>query len=216
MAIRKEIPMGRLAVPAAIVLLAACDGSGPTLFDLLCFRLENTEQFSVCGIALDSLDSLSPSQIAGVLAAWAEGQVPVDFTLNIGVRNPNNGIVGPLLEVATIVEMPWSLYMDDSSEEGFDTAWVASGTLLDPVEVPGDSETVIIPLEISFDALQVLESAGPMGLIDLVLAVGGIDGDLRDEDHLGRLLLNAEPSVETPFGSMEYPGGLWVWLDWSD
>lgn len=207
--------MKRLAVPAIIALLAGCDSSGPLAFEFLCFRIENTEQFAVCGIVLDSLESLTPVQVAGVISDWEQGDVPVDFVLNIGVRNPNDGIAGPLLSIATIVNLPWDLYMDESSDAGFDTAWVASGVLLDPVEVPGDSETVLIPLSISFDAMQVLESLGPLGFIDLVLAVGGIEGDTRDADHLGRLLLRAEPSVDTPFGTMEYPGGIWVWLDWS-
>jgi len=214
---REEGLLKRIAIPAlsALLLGLACDGSGPAIFQLLCFRLEGTAQFIVCGIDLDSLDSLTPVQLSGVLAAWETGQVPVDFTLDVGVRNPNDGITGPLLSLAQIVDFPWDLYVDQSSGSGFDTAWVASGEILDPVDVPGDSETVIVPVAVSFDAVQVLDALGPLGFVDLVLAVGGIDGDTRDEDHLGRLLLRAEPSVDTPFGTMEYPGGIWVWLDWS-
>lgn len=209
--------MGKTAVvSASMMLLVSCNPADPFSLLNLSFRLENTEEFTVCGVEMDSLSSLDPLQIAEVLAMWAEGEVPVSMTLNIGVLNPNNGVGSVLLTAATIVDMPWDLYTDASDSEDFDTVWVASGQLLDPFEVPGDSTVAILPLEISFDAVEVLSVMDPLAFIDMVLAVGGIDGDLRDDDHLGRLLMRAEPSVETPFGPIEYPEPLWIHLDWVD
>ncbi len=205
-------------VPAAAVLLltAACDLSDPLGLGRLSFTLGGTDDFTVCGIVLDSLDSLDPLQVLDVVEMWSQGEAPVDLVLDIGIRNPNTGAAGLVLTAATIVSMPWDLYMDATDDEGFDSTWVASGVLLDPFEVPGDSSTVYLPLDVSFDAFAVLSLLDPLDFIELMLAVGGIDGDLRDEDHLGRLLLRIEPSVDTPFGPIDYPDPVWVWLDWSD
>ncbi len=200
---------------AGALLPCAC-GSGSTVFDLCTFRLESTEDFTVCGILLDDLDQLTVGQAAQVAAAWAQGDVPVGFTLDIGVRNPNDGITGPLLDLVQVTDLPWDLYLDADEGSGFDTTWVASGEILDPVEVPGDSETVIVPIEVEFDGLTVLEELGPVAFIELMIAVGGVDGDIRDSEHLGRMVLETEPSIDTPFGTMEYPEPVWVGLDWDD
>lgn len=204
-------------LPAVLLLaVSSCDITDPLGFANLSFRLENTEDFAICGIVLDNLSELSAPQILDVIAYWAEGEVPVDMTLNIGIRNPNDGSAGFLLAAATILSMPWDLYMDTDDGTGFDTTWVASGEWLDPFEVPGDSTTAILPLDISFDAIQVLSMLDPLDFISLALAVGGIYGDLRDDDHLGRLLLEIEPSIDTPFGTFTYPEPLGVRLDWAE
>lgn len=205
-----------VAIPAAALALAACSCSitDPLGFANLSFRLESTDDFSVCGIELDELSELGAPQILQVVSSWAEGEVPVDMTLNVGIRNPNDGTSGFVLAAATILSMPWDLYVDSDESSGFDTTWVASGEWLDPFEVPGDSTTTILPLDISFDAVQVLSVLDPLDFISLALAVGGIDGDIRDDDHLGRLLLEIEPSIDTPFGTFTYPEPVGVRLDW--
>jgi len=60
----------------------------------------------------------------------------------------------------------------------------------------------------------VLSLLDPLDFISLAMAVGGIDGDIRDDDHLGRLLLEIEPSIDTPFGTFTYPEPVGVRLDW--
>lgn len=213
------MPTRRLLAAACAAFVAAscsCSITDPLGFADLSFRLENTEDFAVCGIVLDDLSELGASQILQVVSYWAEGEVPVDMTLNVGIRNPNDGSAGFLLAAATILSMPWDLYLDTDDGSGFDTTWVASGEWLDPFEVPGDSLTTILPLEIGFDAVQVLSILDPLDFISLALAVGGIDGDLRDDEHLGRLLLEIQPSIDTPFGTYSYPEPLGVRLDWAE
>ncbi len=211
------MPPRRLLAAACAAFAAAscsCSITDPLGFADLSFRLENTEDFAVCGIVLDDLSGLDASQILQVVTYWAEGEVPVEMILNVGIRNPNDGSAGFLLAAATIVSMPWDLYLDPDDGAGFDTTWVASGEWLDPFEVPGDSTTTILPLAIGFDAVQVLSAMDALDFIGLALAIGGVDGDLRDYEHLGRLLLEIEPSIDTPFGTFSYPEPLGVRLDW--
>ncbi|HOZ17122.1 MAG TPA: hypothetical protein PLF04_02175 [Candidatus Fermentibacter daniensis] len=212
-----DMPSRRLrALACAAFALASCSCSitDPLGFAGLSFRLESTDDFAVCGIVLDDLSELNASQVLQIVNYWAAGEVPVEMTLNVGIHNPNDGSAGFLLAAATIVSMPWDLYLDTDAGAGFDTTWVASGEWLDPFEVPGDSTITILPLVIGFDAVQVLSVMDAVDFIDLALAVGGIDGDLRDDEHLGRLLLEIEPTIDTPFGSYTYPEPLGVRLDW--
>jgi hypothetical protein len=93
---------------------------------------------------------------------------------------------------------------------------VASGALNQSFEVPASGETVVLPLEISFDAFAMLEELGALAFIDLALAIGGIDSGIRDPEHLGRILVIAEPTLDTPVGPFTYPGSLFINLDWVD
>ncbi|MBD3278705.1 MAG: hypothetical protein GF388_10425 [Candidatus Aegiribacteria sp.] len=202
-------------ISAAFVLMAAsCSPTDPLTLLRCRFRIENTEDFSVTGIQLDSLNELSVSQIADVVAVWSSGSCPVDFTLNVGIFNPNDGSTGPDIIPAQLTSLEWDLYLDSESGTGYDTTWVASGLMADTLEVPGTGETVVLPLEIGFDAVALMGEIGVMNFIDLALAIGGIDSDLRDEEHLGRVLMVALPTVSTPFGEINYPGTLNIGLDW--
>ena len=200
----------------AFSLLTACSPDDPFTLLRCQFRIENTEDFVVAGIQLDSLENLSAAQIAEVVSTWASGSCPVDFTLNVGIYNPNDGSTGPDIIPATLTSLVWDLYLDGDSGDSFDTTWVASGVMSEALEVPGSGETVILPLDISFDAFAVMGEMGPLDFIDLALAIGGIDSGLRDSDHLGRVLLMAVPTVTTPFGPMTYSGSLCINLDWVD
>ncbi|MFO8184357.1 MAG: hypothetical protein R6U39_09320 [Candidatus Aegiribacteria sp.] len=198
------------------LLVSGCS-PGDLLTLLRCrFRVEDTEDFSITGIQLDNLETLTPGQMAEVLAVWASGSLPVDFTLNIGIFNPNDGSTGPDVIPATLTGFAWDLFLDGDSGESFDTTWVASGALAQPLEVPGSGETVILPLDIGFDAVALMGEMGVLNFLDLALAIGGVDSDLRDGDHLGRILVVAVPTVTTPLGELSYSGALNINLDWVD
>jgi hypothetical protein len=198
------------------LLFTACSPDDPLTLLRCRFRIENTEDFIVTGIQLDNLSSLSATQIAEVVAIWSSGSCPVDFTLNIGIHNPNNGSTGPDIIPVTLTSLVWDLYLDGDSGIAFDTTWVASGTMSQSIEVPGSDETVLLPLDISFDAVSLMSEMGALEFIDLALAIGGIDSDIRDGDHIGRMLVTAVPTISTPFGQMSYSGVLNINLDWVD
>jgi hypothetical protein len=211
--------MGRaVALLAAAAMLTACSCGLSDGYDLLrcSFRTEGTEDFVMAGIPLDSLGSLSAGQLAGALAVWQGGSFPVDFTLNVGIRNPNETTSSGVPIPAELTCFDFDLYMDTSEEGTTDTSWVFSGSLGEPLTVPEGGETEVLPLEISLDAFVLLEQLGPLRVIDLALAVGGIDSDIRDPQHLGRLWIQAVPEFETPLGPITYPGTVSINLDWTD
>ena len=202
-----------ITLALALLLGLACNLTDPLTLLGCQFRIDGTEDFSVTGIELDNLGSLDPFQVAEVVATWASGSCPVDFTLNVGIFNPNDGSSGSTIIPVELSSFIWELYLDTESGINFDTTWVASGALNQPFEVPAGGESVSLPLEISFDAFVLLEQLGPLEFIDLALAVGGIDSGIRDPEHLGRVLVIAEPTLSTPIGDYTYPGRLYINLD---
>ncbi|MEN8208528.1 MAG: hypothetical protein ABFR50_04670 [Candidatus Fermentibacteria bacterium] len=198
------------------ILIASCSVTDPLTLLRCQFRIENTEDFFLTGIQLDSLENLSVIQMAEVAAIWASGSCPVDFTLNIGIHNPNNGSTGPDIIPVTLSSLVWDLYLDGDSGAAFDTTWVASGTMSSPLEIPGENETVLLPLDISFDAFALMSEVGVLNFIDLALAIGGINSSLRTSEHIGRMLVTAVPTISTPLGPMTYSGALNISLDWID
>ncbi|MBN1433409.1 hypothetical protein JW921_01530 [Candidatus Fermentibacterales bacterium] len=199
-----------------LLLLPSCNPMDPLELLDCSFRVEGTEDFSVAGIVLDELEELTPGQIADFMSYWLSGSCPVSFTLDIGVTNPNDGSGGTGSFPATLSSFEWDLYLDTDSGSGFDTTLVVSGSLAEPWTIPGDGETHVLAIGIGFDAFDLASILEPMEFIDLALAIGGIESDLRDADHLGRLLLRADVAVDTPIGPLSYPGSLWIGLDWVD
>jgi hypothetical protein len=215
----KGTPMRAVSVVAAALVLAlVCSCGLSDAYNLLrcSFRVEATEDFVMAGIPLDGLDSLSGEQLVTALSCWENGSFPVDFTLEVGIRNPNEGSSsGPSIP-AELTRFDFDLYLDTSGDGSVDTTRVLSGGLGAPLVVPEGGETEILPLELSLDAFALLSELGPMAVIDLALAIGGIDSDLRDPLHLGRVYVRAVPEFDTPLGEITYPTAVTINLDWTD
>lgn len=210
--------MNRIIFLAAALLLLST-GCGVT--DVLSFmnaefRIENTSAFSICGINVSELGSLSVSQAATVAGYWLQGECPMDCTVGLGIKNPNIGESGlPKISI-TLTTLDYDIFMDPLEGEDEDTVQVAQGLFTGEFGIGDDGTIAVLDLGAEFDGFQLFEILGPAGIIDLALAVGGIDGNIRDEDHLGRLQMFTVPTIETPLGDMTWEEGFWVGLDWTD
>lgn len=205
-----------ILLTAAFLLLTGCGITDVLSFMNASFRVENTSDFSICGIDISELGSLSVSQAATVASYWLQGECPMDFDLGLGIRNPNTGESGlPKISI-TLTSLDYDVFMDGEEGPAEELIQVAEGLFTGQFGIGDDGLTAILDLGIGFDAFQVLDILGPTGVIDLALAVGGIDGNIRDEEHLGRLSMFALPTIETPLGDMTWEEGFWVGLDWTD
>ncbi len=203
------------AILSLVLLAAGCSPTGPLSLFWARFRVEETSEFTLCGIPLDDLESLSPEQTADVLFYWLQGECPVDFNLGIGMKNLN--IASQWVEgfPLTLVRLDYDVFLDPGDQPRGDSVQVATGVFTGEFGIPEDGRIVVLDLGVSFDAFDLLEILGPAGVIDLMLAVGGIDGDIRDSEHLGRLSLFAVPEVDSPLGSMVWEDGFSIGLDWT-
>jgi len=197
------------------LLATGCDSTGPLALLWARFRVENTQDFHLCGIPVGDLGSLNLEQTAQVVSYWVQGQCPVDFTLGVGIKNPNVSSEWVMGFPLTLARLDYDVYMNTEAGSGAGNVQVASGAFTGEFGLPETGEIVVLGLDLSFDAFTLMQFLGPNGVIDLILAVGGVSGNIRDSEHLGRLSLFAIPEVESPLGSMRWEDGFWVGLDWT-
>ncbi|MCK5131176.1 MAG: hypothetical protein KAR40_03380 [Candidatus Sabulitectum sp.] len=198
------------------LLVTGCGITDILSFTNANFRIENTTEFAVCGIDISELGSLTFTQAATVAAYWWQDECPVEFNLGLGISNPNIGNSGLPKIAITLTSLDYDVFMDTIEGAGEDTVKVAEGLFTGSFGIGDDGEIAVLDLGIEFDGFQLFEILGPLGIVDLVLATGGIEGDLRDEDHLGRLQMFMVPTIDTPLGDMTWEDGFWVGLDWTD
>lgn len=158
------------------------------------FKLENVNGFRLAGISLSDKKSISDFSISDGLnltKAFSSKSLPAQFVLNVAAINPNDGTGGSKQTTATLTSFEWQLYIDDVP--------TVSGNIERPFEIPGTGQQSIIPLSIGLDLVKFFENKGYDGIINLALAIGGVNSSPA------RLKLDAKPTVSTPFGAISSP-----------
>src|SRR4030095_4223052 len=173
-----------------------CSGLYDAIVNLqrLQFKLHKVAGMKVAGVGLSHISSISNFSLldaAALLSAFTSGQLPVEFTLNVLAKNPNDGTGGTKNTSAVIKNMAWRLFIDNNETIG--------GNVKD-VSVPGGGQMTNIPIGMSFDLLQFFRSAGYENILNLALALGGRNGSSS------RITLKVKPTVDTPLGPITYPG----------
>lgn len=160
------------------------------------FRLKGVSDFTINGINISSKSSIKDFNVfdsAQLLNLITKGSFPVSFNLNIEAKNPNDGSGYPKQDI-DIVDFKWRLIIDDVE--------TLSGNIGRPISVPGTGETTIFPIRIDIDLYKFFKDRGFENIVNLALALGGKNSNLQ------RVVLKAQPTIQTPFGKIKYPGEL--------
>jgi hypothetical protein len=205
-----------IALAVLFLMTTGCVFTDVLNFASANFRVENTTEFTICGVDISDLGSLTIAQAATVASYWLQSECPMEFNLGLGITNPNTGESGLPKIAITLTSLDYDVFMDTIEGAGEDTVQVAEGLFTGEFGIGDDGEVAVLGLGIAFDGFQLFEILGSTGIIDLALAVGGISGDIRDEDHLGRLQMFMVPTIETPLGDMTWEEGFWVGLNWTN
>jgi hypothetical protein len=173
-----------------------CTGLYDAIVNLqrLQFKLDKVTGMKLAGVSLSTIErpaNLSVLDAASLLANFTQGRFPVEFTLNVLAKNPNDGTGGTKNASAVIKNLAWRLFVDNNE--------TIKGNI-GGITVPGIGQVTNIPIGMSFDLLQFFRNAGYENLLNLALALGGRNGTAS------RITLKATPTVETPFGNITYPG----------
>jgi hypothetical protein len=163
------------------------------------FKLENVNGFKLAGVELGKIKSLKDFNIlegAKLLQTFNKKKVPVSFTLNVAALNPNDGTSGTSKSSVTLKSLDWKLLID-----GVQTI---AGVVNTPIELPGNNQKTIIPLEMNLDLYEFFGNKGYESLINTALAIGGVNGSAS------KLTLTGKPTISTPFGAMAYPGEIQI------
>jgi hypothetical protein len=163
------------------------------------FKLNGISDFKVSGVSLSGKSSISDFGFADALKLknlLSGNSFPVQFILDLEAYNPNDGKTTPVKTDATISNMQWWLYIDNVQ--------TISGNIASPITVPATGQSIVIPLTMNLDLYTFFKDKGLNRLLELAFSLGGIKSDLT------HVKLEVQPTVQTIFGAISYPGRLTV------
>ena len=161
------------------------------------FKLGLVNNVRLADISLDGkrkLSDFSPFDGIKLTSAISKGYLPISFTLNIDVKNPNDGTGGYAATNASLVSLPYRLYVDEKE--------ILTGDISSPVTIPGTGDATVIPLSINFDLFKNIKDHGFESVVNLALNIAGTG------NGNSRLTVYTKPTVSTVLGNITYPGEL--------
>ncbi len=197
--------MKRLIVPIftmfILLSLAGCAGlqNAMTNAQRLQFKLGRVSGFSLANVNIGNYSSLSnvnPLDLLSLTNSFAGGHLPVNFTLDLLAKNPDDGTGGTAESSQIIKQIDWRLLIDNQE--------TITGVVGNSITIPGIGQQVTIPIQISFDLMQYFKNGQLDNLFNLALALGGKNASAS------RLTLKIKPTVETFLGRITYPGEIEV------
>lgn len=163
------------------------------------FKLSRVQSFSLAGITIgekSGLTDFSAGEGITLLQGFRAKRLPAEVVLDILVRNPNDGTGGSTKTISTLTSLESRLLIN-----GEPTVY---GNIDSPIEIPGTGQASTVPLRFSIDLYEFFGNQGYEGLINMALAIGGLQGSVS------RLSLDAQPTVTTPLGVITYPGRIMI------
>jgi len=178
------------------LLNLSCSGVYDAITNIqrLQFKLNNVTGLKAAGVGFSNASKITDFSIldgANLLNAFSNGNLPVEFTLNVLAKNPNDGTGGTKNTSAVIKNLAWRLFIDSKE--------TITGNV-GGITVPGIGQATNIPVAMSFDLLKFFKDQGYDGVLNLALALGGRNGSAA------RITLKATPTIETVLGPITYPG----------
>jgi hypothetical protein len=123
------------------------------------FERKSIDNFRFSEINLDkfnSFDNIGFVDVANITATLLKGTAPILFNLNVEGSNPNKS-------VASIEQMDWKVFVDDAE---------FIGSITEKFSIPAQG-TNILPLEIGFNAINVLNGKTPQSMFRLYQNITG-------------------------------------------
>ena len=151
------------------------------------FNLGQLTQINLAGVELDNINSygdIRPTDVIRLTAAFARGELPLSFQLNVEAQNPSDNQVA-----ARLTRMDWTLFLEERE--------TISG-VIDQEHVLNPGDPVTIPVTIELEVLEFFDR-NARDIIDLALALSGEGGASKN------IKLVARPVVDTILGPLRYP-----------
>ncbi|MDD3739576.1 MAG: hypothetical protein PHP31_09835 [Lentimicrobiaceae bacterium] len=152
------------------------------------FKLNDVSNLTLANVNFQNVKSASDISIADyarLTNAIFQGNLPLSFTLNVGVKNPNN-------QKAGVTALDWILFIDDIE--------MTRGILSQSYTINANSIGTI-PVNMNFDLKQVL--SGKSGEAVLNFAYNLLDVGNKPT----RFMLKLKPTINVAGFPVEYPGG---------
>jgi hypothetical protein len=156
--------------------LAQCEFSTTTIENL---KLANVNVQDASEIA-----EIGPLEIANILRSVSQKTLPLSFTINININNPNE-------KLAALNYLEWIAEIDKVE--------IAKGVVNQRYEIPA-GQSIVMPLQISSDLYKIFSQKEGRDLIAKALGI-------KDDDNRPKnLTLRVKPSISVGKGYIKYPG----------
>ena len=158
------------------------------------YKIQSSNDYRIANVTISdkrTLKDFTSVELLKLTAGIAKGSLPLTFNLNIEAKNPNDGTGGYPRTDINIVSFPWRLFINEKE--------TVTGNITDAVFVPGQGESVIIPLKVEFDIAKSFKDKSLDDILALLLQIGGVRGSTSN------LKLMAQPVLGTPVGNIRYP-----------
>ncbi len=184
---------------AAMMTLASC----ATLTDMasvianlkhLQFKLSGVRDFRLLGVDIGgkaALSDFSAMDAYKAVQGYQSKKLPVEFVLDVLAINPNDGTGGSRKSTSTLTGLECRLLIDGKP--------TVTGNIDEPFEIPGTGQESVIPMRLSMDLFEFFSDRRYDDLMALALSLGGKNRSAT------KIVLDAQPTVSTPFGPITYP-----------
>ncbi len=181
-----------LYIALIILLLGSCDISRQiyemTTFSKCDFRLYTVEDMKLAGVNIQQYKSytdLSFLDITAISTSLAKGKLPLTFTLNVQVKNPNP-------TTAALNKMDWILFIDEIE--------ILQGVSDQRAEIPPNGGVSNLPLQINADLMKVLSGESGEAVSNFAFNLSG------QGNRPSRIMLKIKPSIMVGNTPVSYPG----------
>jgi hypothetical protein len=151
------------------------------------FRIRDVQDMALAGVNVQDVQSFSDFdfvETGRITTALLSGDLPLTFTLNIEIQNPNQ-------EQALMNELEWILFIDDAE--------ITKGTINKKIEIiPGGIN--VLPVGLNLDLLELLSGESSSSIMNFGLNLSGNGGTPS------RMKLKIKPSIYVSGKRISYPG----------
>jgi len=173
-----------------ITFLTSCDvmhqASELTTFAKCKFKLDRVENINLAGVNVQKMKNYSEldfMDIAKLTSALTSGNLPLNFTLNMKVDNPNH-------KQAAMNQFDWILLIDDIE--------MNRGVVNQRVEIPSGGDA-ILPLHMTMNLKEVLKGKTLKSLVNFGLNLADASGTSS------RITIKAKPTIVIGGRAISYP-----------
>ncbi|MCD4678766.1 MAG: hypothetical protein K8S00_00115 [Bacteroidales bacterium] len=175
-----------------ILLMGSCDISRQinemNAFSKCDFRLYTIEDIKLAGVDIQQYKSykdLKFMDIATISTSLAKGNLPLTFTLNVQVKNPNPA-------TAALNKMEWILFIDEIE--------ILQGVSNQRAEIPPNGGISNLPLQINADLMKVLSGESAEAVSNFAFNLAG------QGNRPSRIMLKVKPAIMVGNTPVSYPG----------
>ena len=189
---RKNI--SRLSIFIPMILLAAISENSCSFLKEIStlgkceFRVTTLEDPEIAGVDVSQVRSFTDLNFAemGIISAsMLKGDLPLSFTLNVEVRNPNPAM-------AALNGLEYLAFIDDVE--------VASGQLDRRIEIPANGGITTVPLRLNTDLIDIMKKDSRQALVNFGLNLA--DAGNRPT----RVSIKVKPTILVAAMEIDYPG----------